>query len=304
MNLDSHRQKMLAEERLIEQAKKQSFETALFESANLKAVKVKKLPSKLKNIGDKFADTYDDIYRYLEKIGGADMWLNIALSEARLLGLGRSKYWLLMIQMVEDGLVTTDHDLIECKENIELDDWWGFSESKAVALQDHLAADLLNNIKRIIKENTFIRKYAGTWHDIESELPSAIQYALALHEMVATDEMIRLGETKNAFNSLYQVTKILAVIDDEWGTLNSRLNQQYEGRKKKREQLESDPIQLSKNQIKSFWDDWQKNPQAKYHGKASEFAIAMRKKFPNITGDRTITEWCTKWKKSLKINKK
>lgn len=295
---------MLVEERLIEKTKKQAFEIALFEPINLKSVKVKKLPSKLKNIGDKFSDEYDGICGYLDKIGGADAWLNIALSEARLLGIARKKYWLLMTQLVESGLVTTDHDLIECRENIEVDDWWGFSDSKGAALQGHLEADLSSNIKRIIKENQFIKKYAGIWHDIESELPSAIQYALALHEMVAADEMVRFGETKNAFNSLYQVTKILASQEDEWGTLNSRLNQQYEGRKKKREQLESNPIQLSKNQIKSFWDDWQKNPQAKYHGKASEFAIAMRKKFPNITGDRTVTEWCTKWKKSLKINKK
>lgn len=67
----------------------------------------------------------------------------------------------------------------------------------------------------------------------------------------------------------------------------------YDGKKGGAPQLIAKPL------IKAEWLEWQKNPKARFNGRATEFSRAMQTKYsqPTEIDERTITDWCTAWKK-------
>jgi hypothetical protein len=59
--------------------------------------------------------------------------------------------------------------------------------------------------------------------------------------------------------------------------------------------LAKDPKQRAKREVKEWWFRWRENP-GWYTGK-SDFARAMLDKFPTLTNQPVIADWCRKWEK-------
>lgn len=77
---------------------------------------------------------------------------------------------------------------------------------------------------------------------------------------------------------------------DAWRRRNAKMGQKAQITK------DTNGKQKSKANVKDWWTRWQQDPDM-YKSKAA-FARAMLDKYPNLTNQATIENWCDKWKKA------